>query len=362
MKRSVRIATVVGARPQFIKMAPISRALRQRDVEEIPIHTGQHYDANLSAVFYDQLGLPGPRHNLEVGSGSHGEQTARMLAGLAEILPREDPDWVVVIGDTNSTLAGALAAAQLRLPLAHIEAGLRSHDRRMPEEMNRICADHLSDRLYFSTRAARANLAREGLLERGRAVGDVTHDAVRLFSTRPPGPEIENVEARLPHGPWVLATLHRADTTGDPALLRRLWTRLCEMEWPVVFPLHPRTRLAGESLGLRPGPRMLLMEPVGYPAMLHLLRRSALLVTDSGGLQKEAYFLQTPCMTLRRETEWTETVESGWNRLYDLSSCPPIDAAAEAGRRGGPIEEYGDGHAAERIVEDLLGAGRPKER
>lgn len=348
----MRVATVVGARPQFIKMAPVSRALLEQGCTEICLHTGQHYDSNLSEVFFAQLGLRAPDVHLGVGSARHGEQTARILSRIEAALDDCRPDWVVVIGDTNSTLAGALAAAKLGLRLAHVEAGLRSHNRRMPEEINRICADHLSDRLYFSTRSAEANLRREGLLERGRALGDVTSDAVRLFSSLPPGPEISS----LPwlDGPFVLATLHRAETTQDSERLRRVWSRLGEISWPVVFPIHPRTRAASERAGLVAGPALHPIAPVGYPAMLHLLRRCRLLVTDSGGLQKEAYFTGTPCLTLRTETEWTETVASGWNRLYDLKECPPIDAAAEAARRGSPIEEYGDGHAAEKIVHDLF--------
>jgi UDP-GlcNAc3NAcA epimerase len=351
----VRVATIVGARPQFIKMAPVSLALRARGDEEISIHTGQHYDANLSAVFFDPLGLKAPDHNLEAGSAGHGEQTARILSRLEPILERERPDWVLIIGDTNSTLAGALAAAKLHLPLGHIEAGLRSGNRRMPEEVNRICADHLSDRLYYSTRAARANLRREGLLDRGRALGDVTYDAVRLFSALEPGEDVERLLRIAGDGPFVLLTLHRAETTDDPDLLSRVWRRLNEMEWPVLFPIHPRTRAAAERCGLRTGEGLRLIDPVGYPTMCQLLRRSRLLITDSGGLQKEAYFFETPCLTLRRETEWTETVESGWNRLYDLETCPPIAAGEESRRQGRVIREYGDGRAAEKIVEDLVG-------
>jgi len=299
-----------------------------------------------------------------VGSAPHGEQTARILARLEPILQQERPDRVLIIGDTNSTLAGALAASKLWLPLGHIEAGLRSFNRRMPEEINRICADHLSDRLYYATDAARRNLETEGLIARGRALGDVSFDAVRLCSGLVPGEELERARGKAPAKGYVLVTLHRAETTDDPELLRRIWRRLQELPAPTVFPIHPRTRAAASALGLGSAGSLRLMDPVGYPAMLALLRDAALLVTDSGGLQKEAYFVGTPCLTMRRETEWVETVRAGWNRLYDVGGCPPIDLAAEAGRRGPPIEEYGRGDAAERIVADLeeMGLTLPARR
>jgi UDP-GlcNAc3NAcA epimerase len=349
----MRVATIVGARPQFIKMSPVSLALRAAGWEEIAIHTGQHYDATLSDIFFEQLGAKAPDYNLEVGSAAHGEQTARILSRLEPILAEARPDWVLVIGDTNSTLAGVLASSKLHLRLGHIEAGLRSGNRRMPEEINRICADHLSDRLYYSTSSARANLEREGLVERGRALGDVSLDAVRLFGDLPPGDDLAPLLGCAGDDPFVLVTLHRAETTDDADLLRRVWDRLGEIDLPVIFPIHPRTREAVRRLGLTPGPRLRLVTPVGYATMLHLLRKAALLVTDSGGLQKEAYFSETPCLTVRAETEWTETVAAGWNSLYDLVACPPIAVEALRRRRGGRIEEYGDGHAAEKIVRDL---------
>ncbi len=348
----MKIVTVVGARPQFIKMAPLSLALRARGLDEVSVHTGQHYDRSLSAVFFDELGIRAPDHCLEAGSGTHAEQTARILERIEPVLRGAGPAWVVVIGDTNSTLAGTLAASKLGLRLAHVEAGLRSGNRAMPEEINRIVADHLSDRLYHATRAAERNLEREGLLERTRRVGDVTLDAVRLFSQIESDPA--GFELPLAAGdPYVVATIHRAETTDDPGRLRRVWDLLNGSVWPVIFPIHPRTAEAARRCGLRAGPLLRLVTPVGYPAMLRLVRGAGLLVTDSGGLQKEAYCLGVPCVTLRGETEWTETVEAGWNRLCDPAREIKLDLERERARRGRPIEEYGDGHAAERIAEDL---------
>jgi UDP-N-acetylglucosamine 2-epimerase len=350
----MKVLTVTGARPQFIKMAPLSLALRTLGVREVSVHTGQHYDPGLSEVFFEQLGLPPPDHRLEVGSASHAEQTARILSRIGPVLEAERPDWVVIIGDTNSTLAAALAAAKLGLPLAHVEAGLRSHNRRMPEEANRLCADHLADRLYHATRAAEENLAREGLLSRARRLGDVTVDAVRLFLGVRTGDD-PDAAALSGNRPFAVLTLHRAENTDDPVRLRLLWEAVNALDRPVVFPAHPRTLKAVRDLGLRSGPRLRIIEPVGYPAMLRLLQRASLLLTDSGGLQKEAVILATPCLTLRTETEWTETVHSGWNRLYDPDSGTFIDGAAESARRGREIKEYGDGRAAERIAHDLRG-------
>lgn len=343
----------MGARPQFIKMAPVRLALHARGHEEISVHTGQHYDPGLSDIFFQPLGLPRPRHNLEVGSGTHGEQTARMLSAAERTMIEERPDGVVAIGDTNSTLAGALAAVKLHIPVAHIEAGLRSFNRRMPEEHNRVCTDHLSDRLYYSTRAACENLVREGLLAKAVRSGDVTLDSVRLFSATDGGPELALLLDRVGPRPFAVLTLHRAENTDDADRFRRLWGRINEMAWPVVFPIHPRTREVLARLALSTVPSVHVSSPIEYATMLGLLRRASLLLTDSGGLQKEAYFLGVPCLTLREETEWVETIEAGWNRLYDLSTFPPIDAEAESRRHGVAIEEYGNGHAAERIVEDL---------
>lgn len=350
-----RIATVVGARPQFIKMAPVSLALKAAGLTEISIHTGQHYDHALSTVFFEELGIRPPDHRLEAGSGSHGAQTARILERIEPVLMEARPDWVVVIGDTNSTLAAALAAAKLGLPLAHVEAGLRSGNRAMPEETNRIVADHLADRLYHATRAAERHLEREGLLDRARRVGDVTLDAVRLFASlgETAGPDAAGLAGIAGGGPYVVATIHRAETTDDPARLRRVWDCLNASPWPVIFPIHPRTREAAERAGLAAGSRLRLIPPIGYPATLRLVRAAALLLTDSGGLQKEAYCLGTPCVTLRGETEWVETVAAGWNRLCDPARPIDLDFEAESRRRGAGIEEYGDGHAAGRIADDL---------
>jgi UDP-GlcNAc3NAcA epimerase len=361
---TLHIVTVVGARPQFIKAAPVSRSIsRHDDLHETVVHTGQHYDAEMSAVFLDEVGLREPAYNLEAGSGTHGEQTARMLVGLEAVLRRESPDLVLVYGDTNSTLAGALAAAQSRIACAHVEAGLRSFNRAMVEEVNRVVVDRLAALLFAPTETAVSNLVGEGI-ERARIhlVGDVMLDAFRLFG---PAAEKEStmVESLGLRGrDYVLATVHRAENTDSSQRLGAIIEGLQELsdDVVVVLPLHPRTRAALVGMGHHVEdfpPGLLAMPPIGYFDMIALVSSADLVATDSGGLQKEAYFAGVPCVTLRHETEWLELVDSGWNRLVPPTSareiCDRIISAigSRPARRSGL---FGDGHAADDIVGAIL--------
>lgn len=350
----MKIMSVVGARPQFIKAAPVSRVLRRKHAEVL-VHTGQHYDDNMSDVFFRELDIPEPDINLGVGSGPHGAQTGGMMAGLEKVALEVKPDWVLVYGDTNSTLAAALVAAKLHIPLAHVEAGLRSFDRRMPEEINRVLADHVSDLLLCPTEGAVRNLTREGI-ERGvHLVGDVMYDAFlfNLDAARKRDGVVKKLG--LAPGSFALATVHRAENTDDAERLRSILHGIDRSGLEVVLPLHPRTRARLEA---PPPAHVRVLDPVGYLDMLALEEAAAVIVTDSGGVQKEAYFLGKPCVTLRDSTEWTETVEAGWNVL---AGCDP-DHIAEAMRTFRPDGErpelFGDGHAAEKISK-LLALPRP---
>lgn len=360
------IATVVGARPQFIKAAPVSRALAARQnngqaqIRERLIHTGQHYDHELSGEFFTELGLPEPALNLAVGSGPHGEQTAAILRRLEAALLAEPPDLVLIYGDTNSTLAAALVAAKLGVPLAHVEAGLRSYNRAMPEEINRVIADKLSDILFTGTQAARENLENEGLGARIREVGDVMYDCVRLFKLA--SQKSSNMLDRigLDEDGYALATIHRAENTDDCERLAALVDDVARIaqKLPVYLPLHPRTKRALADFGLDPAAAGIrLGPPASFLEMMALEAGARLILTDSGGVQKEAYFHGVPCVTLRGETEWVETVESGWNRLAQPGTGT-IAAAADdmlALDRATPRPAcYGDGFAAEHIVAELV--------
>jgi UDP-GlcNAc3NAcA epimerase len=342
---TLRLVTVVGARPQFIKAAAVSRAIAaQPGLVEAMIHTGQHFDAEMSTIFFAELGIPAPSRHLGIHGGGHGEMTGRMLAALEPALVELEPDAVVVYGDTNSTLAGALAAAKLSLPVAHVEAGLRSFNRRMPEEINRVLADHASDLLFCPTRAALENLAREGISAGVHEVGDVMYDATLFASATARQRSSILARLRLEPGRYAVATLHRAENTDDPAALARAIAYL-EAEAgrrPVVFPVHPRTRAALAASGLALG-CLRATEPLGYLDMHRLLQDAETVFTDSGGLQKEAYFHRVPCVTMRGETEWVETIACGWNRLWQVDAYRP---RAE-------IADYGDGQAARRIVDIL---------
>ena len=344
----MKIVTIIGARPQFIKAWSTSCALRAAGLDEIVIHTGQHYTESLSARFFAELGLPQPHHHLGVGSGPHGRQTGRMLEAIEAVLLVEQPDWVLLFGDTNSTLAGALAAAKLRIPIAHIEAGLRSFNRTMPEEINRITTDHVSDLLFCPCTSAVAQLAREGITRGVHEVGDVMQDALLHFVTRARAES--NILTRLGLEPaaYHVATLHRAEITDHPDRLQALLAVLGDLDLPVVLPLHPRTRdrLGGSPAncgGLR------LIEPLGYLDMIHLVASSCRVLTDSGGLQKEAYWLGRPCITLRAETEWTETVTAGWNQLVNDNPAL-IHAALHTPEPALRPALYGSGNAAMLIA------------
>jgi UDP-GlcNAc3NAcA epimerase len=371
--RPQRFLSVVGARPQFVKLAPIVRRfewLRARGakLEHRIVHTGQHYDPLMSEVFFDELGLPAADVNLGVGSGPHGRQTAAMLESIEEQLNTFSPDAVIVYGDTNSTVAAALAAAKLRIPLAHVEAGLRSHNRAMPEEINRIVADHVSDLLLVPTQTGMSNLATEGLANRAALTGDVMYDAVlynrELAAKRP------SVGRRLAlaTGPFGVVTLHRAENTEAqhlPRLLEAL-NRVAREVTPLLFLVHPRTThaLRTACAGFRADPALRIAEPVGYLDMLRLLEEACVVLTDSGGLQKEAFFMGCPCVTLREESEWPETVAAGANQLAG-SSPDRIVASVERtlsmatdGARESLREScrahFGNGDAAERIVAEVL--------
>jgi UDP-N-acetylglucosamine 2-epimerase (non-hydrolysing)/UDP-GlcNAc3NAcA epimerase len=351
----VKILTVIGNRPQFIKAAAVSPKLRQSH-EEVLVHTGQHFDDKLSAIFFAELGLPAPDEQLGVALGTSTSQTARMLAALEPVLERTTPDLVLVYGDTNSTLAGALAGAQAGAPVAHVEAGMRSFDRSMPEELNRVLVDHASALLLCSSEVAMANLRHEAVAGRAELVGDVMVDVA--VTVQPQARErTDLVHAHgLQRGGYVLATAHRAGNVDDPARLGRLVELLCSVPLPVLLPLHPRTEARLRAVGLlerlRAAPGVDLVAPLGYFELTALMCNAKAIMTDSGGLQKEAYLASIPCLTMRPSTEWTETVEQGWNVLVDLDR----EAARAALEREPPSthpELYGDGHAGERVVAAL---------
>ena len=359
----MKLTTVVGARPQFIKMAAVSRAFRARsDMHEVIIHTGQHFDDDMSQVFFEELEIPQPEWNLGIVASSHGARTGRMLESIERVLLESHPDIVIVYGDTDSTLAAGLAAAKLHLPVAHIEAGLRSFNRRMPEEINRVLIDHVSSLLFVPTATAVENLKREGVTEGVHLVGDVMYDvalqAVESAQRHSRGLD----ELELQPKSYILATIHRAENTDDVARLGAVFDGLGQMaaEVPVVLPLHPRTRKALARGGLLESAkrRLRLLDPVGFLDMTMLLRGARLVVTDSGGVQKEAFFHRVPAITLRDETEWVELIELGWNRLAPPHSVAEV-ASAISSVLDAPMPAepdralYGDGHAAEEIVRIL---------
>jgi len=361
----MNLITIVGARPQFIKAAAVSAAIAAvGSVSERLLHTGQHFDDNMSDVFFRELGIPLPTWNLGLGGGTHGAMTGAQLAGIERVLIDERPDAVLLYGDTNSTLAGALAAAKLHIPVAHVEAGLRSFNRRMPEEINRVLTDHVSHWLFAPTESAVLNLRHEGIAgAQVDQVGDVMYDAALYFSAIARArdqrhPAFADVATR----PFVLATVHRAENTDDPKRLRTIVEALTALsrEIDVVWPLHPRTRKAFAQIGAsaEPSASMHYVEPLGYLDMLEMEHRAAMVVTDSGGVQKETFFFGKPCVTLRDETEWVELVATGWNRLAPPTSAGVLTAAfgAALGTVGQPVRPYGDGDAAPRIARALAGA------
>ncbi len=372
-----RVMTIVGARPQFIKAAALSRVLRHDDtIKEVLVHTGQHHDVNMSATFFEELDIPEPAWNLGVHGGRHGDMTARMISALEELMLNDKPDLVLVYGDTNSTLAGALSAVKLHIPVAHVEAGLRSFNRRMPEEINRVLTDHASDILFAPTEAAVNNLKREGLHGRHHVlVGDIMFDVARYYAKRAES-HFEQLakELELHLGKFALVTIHRAENTDDDTRLPAIVRQLMELSgfMPVICPLHPRTRHRMQLLGLLEMAKrhIQFLEPVSYLQMVALERHAALIITDSGGVQKEAYFHQTPCLTLREETEWLELVEHGFNRLVDVheDSLPELAQQMLGREYDWDIPLYGDGHTAELIRDELVaffvsgtGTGTPPE-
>lgn len=339
-----QIFTVLGARPQFIKAAPVSRAIADAGMTEVIVHTGQHFDALMSDVFFDELDIPKPRYNLEVNSLGHGAMTGRMLEKLEEAMLAEKPQIILIYGDTNSTIAGALAGAKLNIPVAHVEAGLRSFNRRMPEEVNRVVADHVSALLFCPTQTAVANLAVEGITKGVHAVGDVMFDTTLAAVKRAEGRSIIIETLGLKPQGYAVATIHRAENTDDPERFARViaWLETAARETPIVMPVHPRTRKLLASRGLAPA-GLTLIDPIGYLDMARLLSQSSAVFTDSGGLQKEAYFHRVPCVTLRDETEWVETIDAGWNRLWIGGDYAP--------RRD--IADYGSGDASAKIASAL---------
>ena len=344
----MRVATVVGARPQFVKAAAVSGMLRGSHTE-ILIHTGQHYDVRMSDVFFDELRIPEPDHHLGVGSGPHGKQTGEMLARIEHVLETDRFDIVLVYGDTNSTIAGALAAAKLHIPVAHVEAGLRSFNRRMPEEINRVVADHVADLLFCPTQVAVDNLINEGITRGVHLVGDVMLDTLRMQVERglPSDRLLEQLDLRAHQ--YVLATIHRAENTDDPRRLASILTGLDALAEAVVLPLHPRTRAALDRHQLRPGNgHIRLVEPLSFAEMLAAEANARVIVTDSGGVQKEACWLGVPCVTVREETEWLETVESGWNVLVGTDERA-IAAAVRSAVPPALTLPHDDGSASERI-------------
>ena len=352
----MRVLTVIGNRPQFVKAAAVSFRLRAA-ADEVLVHTGQHYDADLSQVFFDELQLPRPEHHLDLGGGSNTEQTGRMLQALGPLLEAEAPDVILVYGDTNSTLAGALAGAQARIPVAHVEAGMRSFDRSMPEELNRVLTDHASDLLLCPAAGPAEHLRAEGVQGEVVVVGDVMVDIAQLLAPRARERTSVLEACDVDEGEYLLATAHRAGNVDDAGRLERLVELLTGLGDPLVLPLHPRTRSRLEAAGLladlEADPGVRLVAPLGYLDFTALLLHARAVLTDSGGVQKEAYLAGVPCVTLRDRTEWTETVQTGWNVLVGLDA----DAARAALARDLPASRpplYGDGRAGERVVQALL--------
>ena len=398
----MKVVTVVGARPQFVKAAAVRRAIEaysqrgslarrrgsKKTFQEVLIHTGQHYDYGMDGVFFEELQLPKPDYHLGVGSGSHAQQTALMLERIETIVQKEEPDGVMVYGDTNSTLAGALVAAKLNIPVAHVEAGLRSYNRVMPEETNRVLTDHLSTLLFCPTRQSVENLAKEGIRNGKKKVvkrvGDVMYDSILYYSAMADktstllqdlGLSTPNAERRTPDDSmsgsfsprasrltnYYLATLHRAENTDDPVKLKSVLAALHEIgkDAPVILPLHPRTKKMMKTYGLRfSGERIREIDPVPYLDMLSLEKNAGAILTDSGGVQKEAYWFNVPCFTLREETEWGETVESGWNVLVGTETKRIVEGVRRRRGRKPPRKGtrlFGDGRASETIVQILSG-------
>ena len=358
----MKILTVLGARPQFIKAAAVSQSFSKHSaIKEVLLHTGQHFDDNMSSIFFDELRIPKPAYNLGIGGGHHGSMTGAQLVGIEKVLILEKPDWVLVYGDTNSTLAGALAAAKLHIPVAHVEAGLRSFNRKMPEEINRVVSDHISTALFAPTDTAMNNLKAEGVsLDKCIKSGDVMLDASLLFGAR--AKECSNIldSLNLRQGKYILATIHRAENTDNMNILTTILNafNIVGKSTSIVWPMHPRTRKLLDQYHLDQflSKDIILIDPVGYLDMLMLEQNAALIATDSGGVQKEAFFFGVPCITLRSETEWIELVESGWNRLAAPNNVDLVvsQIMSAMGSQGQKITPYGSGNAANMIIEKLV--------
>ncbi len=363
----MKLITIIGARPQFIKAAPFSEEFRKEN-EEILVHTGQHYDSNMSDVFFDELGIPKPDYNLGIGSGMHGKQTGRMLEGIEEIILKEKPDGLLVYGDTNSTLAGALAASKLHIPVYHVEAGLRSYNKLMPEEQNRILTDNISELLLCPTQTAVDNLEKEGIVGGVINTGDIMYDTVLRNIDLAKDKYIEElereneIEIEFDEKEYYLATVHRAENTDNVDKLTDIFKAFTELDKPVILPLHPRTKKLIEELDLKLN-NIIIVNPVGYLMMLYLTSKAYMVITDSGGLQKEAYFLQTPCTTLRDQTEWVETLENEWNVL---SHIDVEEIKTKVNRKLNCLQHpqpqsFGDGKAALKICEAIINGGQKDE-
>lgn len=348
----MKIVTIVGARPQFIKAATLSRVIRNVDeISEVIVHTGQHYDPSMSDVFFKELNIPEPDINLEVGSCSHGKQTAKMLEGIEEVLLEQKPDCVLVYGDTNSTIAGALAATKLHIPIAHVEAGLRSFNRAMPEEINRIATDHISDILFTPTQNATELLTKEGLADRAVFSGDVMFDSILYYKGIAQKKRKLETIIDINPGEYYLATVHRQENTDDIKNLQSIFLAFSELDMPVIIPLHPRTLKLMDEISYRSNVK--IINPLGYLEMITLLANCCKVLTDSGGLQKEAYFMQKPCVTLREETEWIETLEGNWNFVVGTNKAL-IFEKINVNDFAPQHNSFGNGKAAELIVDYLL--------
>jgi UDP-GlcNAc3NAcA epimerase len=348
----MKVMNIIGARPQFIKAAVVSRAFSEHrpNVKEVIVHTGQHYDANMSDVFFDELDIPRPDYNLGIGGGTHGQNTGRMIEKLEGLMLNEKPDWILLYGDTDSTLAGALAASKLHVPVAHVEAGLRSFNRRMPEEINRVLTDHVAELLFAPTETGRQNLINEGIpQEKIKLVGDVMYDAALFYKEKARKPFLPD-ELAIQGGDFVLCTIHRAENTDDSERLKNIFKGLGDSGETIVLPIHPRTRAKVVSTGISIPANVCVIDPVGYLEMVWLEVNCKIVATDSGGVQKEAYFHEKPCVTLRPETEWVELLTAGVNVLVDADAGLIADALSD--QETGPFSEgiYGSGNAGEILT------------
>jgi UDP-GlcNAc3NAcA epimerase len=347
----MKIISIIGARPQFIKAAVIHRELlKHHAVQSLIVHTGQHYDHNMSRVFFDELNIPDPDYNLEVGSSTHGIQTGLMMQRLEEVILKENPSWCIVYGDTNSTIAGALVSIKLHIPVAHVEAGLRSYNRKMPEEINRISTDHISSLLFAPTRNAVNILKQEGLKNKTIFSGDVMYDSILHYQSII---KEKQSEFKKPDKPFYLTTIHRQENTDNRQNLSNIFKALSKLDKQIILPLHPRTKRYLEKYNIQVSPNINLVKPVSYLHMINLLMNCEMVLTDSGGLQKEAYFLRKPCISLRDETEWIETLNGKWNQLAGCDIDKIIKFSLNS-IDGDQKKAFGDGHAGEKIVNKIL--------